>query len=304
MPVKILINSFNRENLLGSISKLRGLFYKTGKDTAPSIGLSLSGGGTRGFMHLGVLKALDEKKLSPSMIVGTSSGSMAGAFYAAGYKPDEVLSIMKKVKLRSLMVPSMTNKGIFDIERATSFLKDYLPETFEELKMPLVINAVDYVCGQSVYFTKGNLLKPIQASSCVPGLFKPVSYQGMTLIDGGVLNNMPADPLIGRCKYIIGSHSNCNGHVENASNIRGILERTFNLAINGNVERERSKFDLVIEPREMVGKKVYDFSKAEDVFNIGYDFTMELFRSAEYQQQQTDAYNGQQTIGSNISKTG
>ncbi len=252
------------------------MFYKNRKENELKPGISLSGGGARGFMHLGVLKALEEHNLRPSVIVGTSSGAIAAALYAAGLTPEEIVKVMKDIKVKSLMKPSMTRRGLFDIQKATAFLNDMLPATFEELKMKLVVNTCDLLNGKSVFFSEGSLVEPLQASSCIPGFFKPVDFQGFTLVDGGVVNNMPAEPLMGECSFLIGSHSNYLGSIDQVANVRSIMERTFHLTINQNVELQRAKFDLVIEPALMAGTRVYDFSKAEANFEVGYEYTRQL----------------------------
>ncbi|MGL1465725.1 patatin-like phospholipase family protein, partial [Vibrio parahaemolyticus] len=80
--------------------------------------------------------------------------------------------------------------------------------TFEGLNMPLHVAATDILRGETVYFSSGELAKALMATSCVPVAFEPVKYQGMELFDGGILNNLPIEPLEFNCDALIGVHVN------------------------------------------------------------------------------------------------
>ncbi|MDH5602425.1 MAG: patatin-like phospholipase family protein, partial [Cyclobacteriaceae bacterium] len=103
------------------------------------IGLALSGGGARGIAHLGVLKALEEKKIKPSIISGTSAGALTGALYAYGYSPDELFDIIAKTRIITAMRPSLSVKGLLKPETLGDILKKYIEkDDFSSLKIPLV----------------------------------------------------------------------------------------------------------------------------------------------------------------------
>src|SRR5436190_11520451 len=127
------------------------------------INLVLSGGGVRGFAHLGVMKALDEMGVQVDRMSGTSSGAVAAAFIAGGYTPDECKQIFIKEKifrkLRGTFKP-----GLLKMDGLIPFLKMYFPEnSFESLSKKLIVSATDIVTGKTTYFSEGELIRPLLA---------------------------------------------------------------------------------------------------------------------------------------------
>jgi len=241
------------------------------------IGLVLSGGGARGIAHLGVLKALEEHGLKPDVISGVSSGAIIGALYASGLKPDHVLDVIIKTKIFRYIRPAWSKFGFLNIEKLIPIYQLYMPfKTFEELSIPLFISAADMRTGTSVYFSEGDLIKAILASSCIPVLFAPMVSGEKLLVDGGIVNNLPVEPLLHTCDILIGSHTNPNNPDFRVLSIKSMMERTFHLAVACNV-RDRIKFcDLFIEPAELKNYGIFDMTKAKDIFEIGYSYTKEF----------------------------
>lgn len=248
-----------------------------------SIGLVLSGGGARGISHLGVLAALEEYHLRPSHISGTSAGAIIGALYAAGYQPSEILKVIIKTKLFKYFMPNTNFSGLLRMESTEKLYRQMLDEnSFESLNIPLTVAATDIERGETVYFSEGELIKPLQASSCVPVIFAPVQINGRYFIDGGILNNLPVDPLEGKYEYIIGVHSNALPAHLKVSNIRQIIERSLHLAINVNIEERKRKCDFFIEPPQMALFGVYDVAKAQEIYQIGYEYAKEKLKEVLY----------------------
>jgi len=239
------------------------------------IGVALSGGGVRGISHLGVLKALGELGYEITGLSGASAGAIVAAFFAAGVSPDEILKIIKSRPFVRLMKPAFRGKGLISMDWLEEEIGKYLPiQTFEELSIPVTIVATDLSAGKSKYFCKGSILKPIMASACIPILFYPVQVNGRDYVDGGILDNLPVKVLKKSHKKIVGVSCNpINRHFE-ATNLKSVSERTFLLAINGNVKQSAKKCTLFIEPPELNTYNVMEVSKAEEIFTIGYDYTM------------------------------
>lgn len=167
------------------------------------IGLVLSGGGARGFAHIGVLKALEEKGVRISELSGCSMGALIGALYASGIKPRVMERLAIEARPFSIRDVSLSFQGLFKGGRVEEILMRTLPfRTFEELKIPLSINAVDLSNGREVVFRKGNLIKALRASIASPGTFTPIKYSGRILVDGGIINPVPFNNL-GRVDYAI-----------------------------------------------------------------------------------------------------
>lgn len=245
-------------------------------ETTKRVGVALSGGGARGIGHLGVLKAFDELGIPIHFFSGTSSGAIVAAFYAAGFAPEIILQILTKHNIGLLMRPSF-NRGLLHLDKVEHLLKDYLGDiSFEDLKIPLVVAATDLNEGVSVYFSSGKLIKILVASSTVPILYRPVRMENRLLVDGGVLNNLPVEGLMGNCDVRIGVHSNAVNHQAEVRTFRNIMERTFHLLINNSVQPQFAKFDLLIEPPELKHFSMLAYSKAREMFDIGYAHALSL----------------------------
>lgn len=242
------------------------------------IGIVLSGGGARGFAHLGSIKALMELGFQPQMISGVSAGAIAGALVAAGYHPDKILEIFIATKLYRFLRLSVGRSftGLLKMERVERLYELYLPDTFEELKIPLTVCATDIQAGKSVFFSNGILIKPIMASCCIPVVFEPLRMNGGIYADGGLLNNLPVEPLLDKCDFIIGIHTNPINTALPLTSMRAIMERSLLLAIQNNVKDRAKKCDLFIEPPTLNRFTTFDSKKARDIFEIGYDYTMQL----------------------------
>jgi NTE family protein len=241
------------------------------------IGLVLSGGGARGIAHLGVLKALLEKGIEISVLSGCSAGSIVGAMFAAGYSPDHIYELVVSTSTLRAMRPSWSRSGLLHMNRAEEVYLKYIPHnSFEKLKIPLTVNATDLYAGETVYFSKGELLKPVMASCSIPGLFEPVKLGDRTLIDGGVLNNMPIEPVLNKCDFIIGSHCNPYGIQQTSRSLTTILTKALFLAINNNSKSRLAQCDLLIEPPTLKIFDPADIRKALQIFKAGYEFTKEL----------------------------
>ncbi|MBC5991634.1 patatin-like phospholipase family protein [Pontibacter cellulosilyticus] len=242
------------------------------------IGLALSGGGARGIAHLGVLKAFDELGIKISMISGVSSGAIAGVLYAAGYTPDQILKLIKELSVFKIVRPAFGKAGFLHLEEVEKLYINHLGPhiRFEDLKIPVVVSATEMNEGVTAYFSSGELIKPLLASSAVPILYQPILYQGKVLNDGGLLNNMPVDPLHKNCDIKIGVHVNPINHQAKITNIRSMIERTLLLAINNNVKLRMPLCDLLIEPPELKYYRLTNFRKADEIFDIGYRYTLKL----------------------------
>jgi NTE family protein len=242
------------------------------------IGLALSGGGARGIAHLGVLKAFDELGIKVSILSGVSSGAIASVFYAAGYKPEEILQLIRELSVFKIIRPAFGKIGFLHLDEVEKLYEKYLGKnaSFEDLKIPVIISATEMNEGVVVYFSSGELIKPLIASSAVPILYHPIAYQGKLLNDGGLLNNMPVDPLHQNCDIKIGVHVNPINHQAKITTLRSMVERTAHLAINNNVKMRLHLCDFLIEPPELKFYRLMSFRKADEIFDIGYRYTLHL----------------------------
>lgn len=237
------------------------------------IGLVLSGGGARGFAHLGFLKVIDELHLKPAAISGVSSGAIFGALYSYGKTPDEILELAKKHSYFGVSNFLWRKEGLFSMETIRKILAETIPEnSFECLKIPLYVNATDFLHNKTIFFSSGELINPLIASASFPVLFEPVSIENSKLVDGGLLDNFPVEPLLDNCDKIIGSHVN---RLEPINDIHArfskalMIERCFHLAIANSVYSKARLCDIFIEPH-LNTFGLFRMKNIEQIFEIGY----------------------------------
>jgi len=241
-----------------------------------NIGLVLSGGGARGFAHLGFIQALNDSGIFPEIISGTSAGALVGVLYADGHTPREILHLMNVGSRLDFMRPAVPREGLLQINGIAKILKNNLrASTFEELKIPLYVTATDLNNGKAEYFCKGDLINAVIASASIPVLFQPVLINNIHYVDGGVLDNLPLRPIESKCRKLIGSFVNPVGYVEKLSGLINIAERTFMISMSKEIIEKAGKFDLLIAPPELENFKILDPEKAEDLFELGFKTTME-----------------------------
>jgi len=248
------------------------------------VGLALSGGGARGFAHLGIIKALEELGITISQVSGTSAGAIAGAFYCYGFKPDQILEIISSTGFLKSVRPAWAWTGLLSMEGFKEVLLRHLPEdSFESLKIPLTIAATEIRHGRVTYFNSGELVSRIIASSSIPALFNPAILDGHVYVDGGIMDNLPVRPLVGKCDFIIGSHSNPVEQLFDIKNVKEITERSLLIAINVNSSHSKAQCNVVIEPPDLGKFSTFDLSRGKEIFEIGYEFVKQNYSQEDFQ---------------------
>lgn len=239
------------------------------------IGLALSGGAARCIAHLGVLEALAEMGIKPSAISGVSGGAIVGAFYANGYSPKETLKIIIETSLLKIIRPAL-NTGLLKMDKAEKIYAEYFKiKEIENLNIPLSIYACDINHGANVSISKGDLIKAVLASTSVPMLFKPIDYMGMQLVDGGIINNMPVETLLD-CPLIFGVNVNIINPDWKIDNFYSYFQRNVDIIVTTNIKASIKSCDIFIEPPEMKNISYTDINKADEIFNIGYNYTIKI----------------------------
>ena len=159
------------------------------------IGYALGGGAARGLSHIGVLKVLHDRGISPDIIAGTSIGALIGALYAGGLEPNEIEQLVLGLdwkKLLYLMDMTLPLNGLLQGKRVVSLLKSILGDTtFTQLRCDFASVATDIVSGEQVVLREGSLIEAVRASISIPGIFTPVALKGRYLVDGGLVNTVP-----------------------------------------------------------------------------------------------------------------
>lgn len=272
------------------------------------LGIALSGGGIRGIAHAGVLQALEENGIKPDIIGGTSCGSIVAAMYSMGYSPYHIFILCKKygkIIARTNALPILSGIHNSICNKKISFLGLNNGEKMEEIcdqmakrrgindlndiKIPIVIPAVDIISGKECVFTNKipnkksedkeyianvNVGRAVRASSSFPAYFSPCQHEGCAFMDGGVLNNVPADEvrMQGADKVLaVKFHSD---EINKNSNLMDVAMKCIDIMGSKISEKSLKMSDFVLDVyTDKVG--LLDYEKVDKCFEYGYRAVME-----------------------------
>lgn len=245
----------------------------------PRFGITLSGGGARGIAHIGVLEALEKYGIKPQVVSGTSMGAIVGAFYAAGYPPKDLLKVLMERKFHQMVNWHKPFSGLVDLDKVKDIFEGVIDkDDFLSLKMPFYCAVTNLNSGQVEVKSEGELFKWVVASASIPVVFEPQVIDGQTYVDGGLLNNLPAEAIRDKCQFLIGVHVNHNGPEEDVKGLKTVAERAFRLGIAQNVEKSKVLCDFFIEPPDARNYSTFAFNKAEEIYEVGYKETENKLR--------------------------
>ncbi|WP_251620409.1 patatin-like phospholipase family protein [Odoribacter lunatus] len=235
------------------------------------LGLALSGGGARGLAHFGVMQAMKEYGIKPDIISGTSAGAIAGAMLATERHPEECLHFFTHKKMMNFARFTLSKSGLMSMSKMRNHLKDFLQiQTFDDLKIPLVVTATDMKNATSVHFNKGELIPCVVASCSIPILFTPTKIDGINYVDGGVFMNLPVRPIRNLCEKVIAVEINSIDKKRNIANMLHIAERSLHLSLASNSKIDKNLADLVIAPDDMIRFSIFDLNRAKEIYEQGY----------------------------------
>lgn len=239
-----------------------------------SHGLALSGGGARGFAHIGVLLAFDRFGIKPDVIAGVSAGSIATALYCSGLSPLDIFKCFVDAnKFSDFCEWTLPRDGILKLDRFASMLESWLPVKYiEQTPVPSVICATDMDRGVPVAWTSGEIVPRVVASCSIPIVFSPVRIGGVNYVDGGVLRNLPAWAIRNRCKTLIGSNvSTFNADARYKKSIISIAMRSFYLMSRSNSAQDARLCDYVIQSPGLARFGTFELSAMRRIMRHGYD---------------------------------
>jgi len=237
----------------------------------------LSGGGCRGFAHLGIVKALQQKNIYPLEIAGTSAGSIAGAFLANGFTPDEIEEMFANKFHLNLFGWNIFKPGLISMRNIREFLEKNLRYTkFEDLPIPLYVTATNFLDGSQKIFHQGNIIDAVIAASSIPVLFSPVVIDGIPYVDGGLSNNLPIEPFGDRKSEVVSVYVNPIKAYNPKEGSLETMDRAIHLSFRPTVRRSAEGCFLFIEPSGLSDYGVFDIHRVSEIVDAGYSFTKEL----------------------------
>ena len=237
----------------------------------PVVALVLGGGASRGFAHVGVIKALEKQGVRPDIVVGTSAGSFVGALYAGGYDAMalEVIALgMEQNQLRDVTFP---DRGFVKGELVQDFINQYLDNrSIENLQKRYAAVATDLQSGAMMVFNRGNTGMAVRASSSIPGIFQPVNIAGREYVDGGVLSPVPVR-VARKMKPDIIIAVDVSRKPDSAVEIRDtldVLSQTIAIMGKESSQAEMRDADVVIRP-DVSEIGIIDFAARKQAIEMG-----------------------------------
>ncbi|TVQ14576.1 MAG: hypothetical protein EA364_04240 [Balneolaceae bacterium] len=269
----------------------------------PKVGIAFSGGGAKGFAHIGVLKVLEEINMPIDYITGTSMGALVGGLYSIGYSPEFMQDLVLNLNWEELFSDEIRRRympmeekywdGQFLITLPFKSGQLRLPaglvagqhismlfanltwdfqhiRDYDQLPIPFACIATDLESGEAHVMRSGTLSESIRASISIPTIFTPVRIDGRMVVDGGVVRNLPVtDAYNMGADFVIGI--NVTEGLKMADSLRSIfdiMDQTIRFMMFDSVNEEAVKAGILINPD--VGRfHILDFDKAQEIINIG-----------------------------------
>nr|WP_315182975.1 patatin-like phospholipase family protein [uncultured Albidiferax sp.] len=240
---------------------------------AKRIGIALGAGSARGFAHIGVLKALVEAGLAPEVVVGTSAGSLVGAFYAAGYSPWQIEEVALRLRDIEIVDLGQGNKrGMFTGETLQKLVNQYVKDVpIERFKRRFGAVATVLKSGELRLLSGGNAGAAVRASCSIPGVFVPCVIGDEELVDGGLVSPLPvkaarrlgADVVIGVDVGVLPQNSTRVGLYE-------VILQSFEIMGRSLSQLEGQTADFMVRP-DTARFSSTDFTVRKEIVQAGYE---------------------------------
>lgn len=238
----------------------------------PIVGYALGGGAVRGAAHLGFLSVFDDAGLRPDLIAGTSAGAIVGAGYAAGVSIEEMSRMIRSATWREVTsVAWRTRRSVFETTPLRHWIESAIGDiTFDDLQIPLGIVTCNLIDGRKVVLRDGSVVRAAVASSAIPGLFNPDAYDGMLLIDGGMVENLPVATAraMGADIVVAVDVSPAFRHAARPENLRDIVTATVTIVASNTQIEARAGADFLLQP-DIEEFSPWDFASAGAIEEAG-----------------------------------
>ena len=260
-----------------------------------TIGLALGGGAAKGVAHIGVLKALEDANIEVDYIAGTSVGAMIAALYAFKVDVETIGSLARRLTMSKVTSFKLNKTGFFSTESLRELMLEYVGDVaIEDAAIPLSIVATDINSGEEIILTSGSVVDAVCASAAIPGIYIPVEINGRTLVDGGLVQNVPIEALqTAGAGVTIASHLNSVSHYQEISHVLDVMRNAFEIAVSQHTQDQLKEADLLIS------MDLSDFSlrdnteRYDELCNIGHQAaTVQLTKLAWYKKTNVFLYIG------------
>lgn len=240
----------------------------------PVFAVALGGGVALGYAHLGVLEVLEEEGLRPDLVTGTSMGSIVGGLWCAGMPADSIAGLAEDLNIFKLMDWKLGGLGFFEWKKVRKRLDPRVGSMrVEDCAVRMVCVATDLFSGERVLLDHGPLVDAMLASGTIPGLYRPVEWEGRLLIDGGLVDEVPVHSAIDAGADVIVavdvSHpllgKEMNGPFD-------VIRQSYFIIQMHNVDGRRKLADVMIRP-DLDGLDFHDFGEVDAARQRGREAT-------------------------------
>ena len=235
------------------------------------IGLALGGGAALGLAHIGVLRVLSEEGIPVHCVAGTSAGAVVGAAHCAGRSWQEILNAARRLEWSHIVSLTIPRQGMMRLDKLERYVEAMTgARDFADLNIPFAAVATDLEKGEPVIFTTGPVAKAVRASCSVPGLFEPLMDGNTALVDGGLVNDVPADVVRAMGADIVIGVNLHSRKLQSGppKNILDIAYYTFDILLAGAGQKGMSGADLVVSP-DLQGFHYRNLKKTDELVSRG-----------------------------------
>jgi NTE family protein len=234
-------------------------------------GIAFGGGATRGLAHIGVIKVFEEHNIKFDLVAGNSAGSIIGALYAAGFTSSQMYNIAKKISPTDILGLNFQRKGLFKSNKLEELLREHLNDkTFADLERPYRCVAVNLRNGELVELYEGSVVTAVRASCSVPGVFSPTVIDDLLLVDGGILNSVPADVVqsMGATFTVAVNLNSDRGQFSEPKTGFDVVYSSLKIAWNENTVQRLKNVNVAIAP-DLKDFTYYDLKHIDKMIEIG-----------------------------------
>lgn len=226
------------------------------------VGLALSGGGARGFAHVGVIKVLEEHNIKVDMVASTSMGSLVGAFYCAGLSVDRMIDAVENATFLRVFDAGISVTGLSSTDKLKQYIESYIGTIdFNDLMIPLRVIATNIHAGKEEVIESGKVSSAAIASSALPGVLANVRRGGKMLVDGGIMNILPVNRLLEKeMDYIIAIDTITNSVDQPIHSPAESILRAFDIMQLSQIRTQAQLASIVIRP-DTIGLSPLEFNK-------------------------------------------
>ncbi len=249
------------------------------------LGLALGAGGSRGIAHIGFLKALEDNGIKPDYIAGTSMGSVIGSFYAMGISPSYMIKVALSLRKRDLLDLSpvaIKNGTLLKSKKMAALLRRYLHDTLiEDLRIPFACVGLDIISGEKVIFDQGEVAVAVQASSSIPMVFAPVSYENMLVADGAPLCRVPVEEVRNLGADVVVA-VDVLGPIREMEEIKSILGYTLRIidiydsTVNDYALKQNPPDMLCVPELDDMSQYKIDSAQMQRAYEMGYESALNI----------------------------